>query len=136
MTTDLEIDVSNRQGKVPVTVLHLKGEIDANTYGLLQSKADEAYENGSRYFLLDLSSVHYISSAGIRALHQLFTKLRADEDPDTVRKGIRDGTYKSAHLKLASPQPSVKKVLQMTGYDMVFEIFDDVEKAVNSFQEH
>lgn len=136
MTTGLEIDVSNRQGKVPVTVLHLKGEIDANTYGLIQSKADQAYDNGSRYFLLDLSSVHYISSAGIRALHQLFTKLRADEDPDAVRKGLRDGTYKSAHLKLASPQPAVKKVLQMTGYDMVFEIFDDVDKAVESFEEH
>jgi len=136
MTTGLEIDVSNRQGVVPVTVFHVKGEIDANTYGLLQSKADEAYDNGSRYFLLDLSSVHYISSAGIRALHQLFTKLRSDEDPDVVRKGLRNGTYKSAHLKLASPQPAVKKVLQMTGYDMVFEIFDDVEKAVDSFKEH
>lgn len=117
-------------------MLHLKGEIDANTYRLLQARADEAYEKGSRYFLLDLSSVHYISSAGIRSIHQLFTKLRADEDLDVVRKGLRDGTYKSAHLKLASPQPTVKKVLQMTGYDMVFDIFNDVKQAVDSFEEY
>lgn len=136
MTNGLEVEVSNKQGKVAVTVLHLKGEIDANTYRLLQARADEAYEKGSRYFLLDLSSVHYISSAGIRSIHQLFTKLRADEDLDVVRKGLRDGTYKSAHLKLASPQPAVKKVLQMTGYDMVFDIFNDVEQAVGSFEEY
>ena len=42
--------------------------------------------------------------AGLRALHQIFNKLReVNEDSvaeDEMRKGISEGSYKSPHLKL------------------------------------
>jgi hypothetical protein len=112
------------------------GDIDANTYDQLQAKAEEYYKSGTRYLLLDLSSVRYISSAGIRALHGLFTLLRTDdlqESDDAVRKGVRDGTYKSPHLKLLNPSDGVSRILTMSGYDMVLDVHKDLQEAIDSF---
>lgn len=136
MKPGLNIVTETVQGRVPVTVFHLDGEIDSDTYAQLQMQAQEAFENGTQSILLDLSRVSYISSAGIRALHYIFNLLRGNsstESDEAIRKGLRDGTYKSAHLKLLNTQPKVQQVLKSTGYDMFLETFTDQETAVNSF---
>ena len=38
----MEINVSQQQGRVPVTVFHIKGDIDAQTSGELESQAQQA----------------------------------------------------------------------------------------------
>jgi hypothetical protein len=43
------------------------------------------------------------------------------------------GTYKSSHLKLFRPPPTVLKVLQTSGFDMFLDIHSDLQKAVDSF---
>jgi anti-anti-sigma factor len=136
MSTGMSINVESMQGRVPVTVLHIKGDIDGNTYEQLQAQANEAYQSGSRHILLDLSEVPYISSAGIRALHYIFNLLRTDpakEGEDTIRQGVRDGTFKSPHLKLLNPNAGVSRVLGMSGYDMFLEIHQNLKEAINSF---
>jgi hypothetical protein len=136
MSSDFSIDVSSLQGRVPITLFYVNGDIDANTYDKLQAKAEEAFSNGTRYLLLDLSSVPYISSAGIRALHNLFNLMRSgdpDESEDAVHKGVRDGTYRSPHLKLLNPTEGVSRILSMSGYDMVLEVHKDLQEAINSF---
>ena len=136
MNPGLSIASETVQGRVPVTVFHLDGEIDSNSYEELQSQAKQAFDSGSRSLLLDLAKVGYISSAGIRALHYIFNLLRGDsasESDEAIRKGLRDGTFKSPHLKLLNPQPKVQQVLKSTGYDMVLEIYTDMKAAVNSF---
>jgi ABC-type transporter Mla MlaB component len=136
MSSDFSIDVSSLQGRVPITLLTIKGDIDANTYERLQTKAEEVFSSGTRYLLLDLSSVPYISSAGIRALHSLFNLMRSgstEDSEEAVYKGVRDGTYKSPHLKLLNPTEGVSRILSMSGYDMVLEIHKDLQEAVNSF---
>jgi hypothetical protein len=136
MNSDLSIIVKSMQGRVPVTVLHLKGDIDGKNYEQLQTKAKEAFETGARYLLLDLGEVPFLSSAGIRALQYIFTLLRTDpafESDEAIHKGIRDGTFKSPHLKLLNPNLNVSQVLRMTGYDMFLEVHRNLEEAVNSF---
>lgn len=136
MSSDFSIDVSSIQGRVPITLFKINGDIDANTYERLQAKAEEAFSNGTRYLLLDLSSVPYISSAGIRALHSLFNLMRSgstEESEEAVYKGVRDGTYKSPHLKLLNPSEGVSRILSMSGYDMVLEVYKDLQQAVDSF---
>ncbi len=99
----MEIAVSYEQGRVPVTVLHVQGEINANSYEQLQAQAQAAVEAGTRDMLLDLAEVTFISSAGLRALHYAFTLVRTDspaESDAALSKGLRDGTWRSPHLKL------------------------------------
>lgn len=136
MASDIVINESVEQARIPVTVLHVKGEINTNTFDQLQARADQAYASGTRDVLLDLTDVPYISSAGLRALHHIFTMLRAnrpEESDEAMSKGLRDGTFKSPHLKLLKPNPRVHEVLKVAGFDMYLEIFNDRKSALASF---
>jgi hypothetical protein len=50
-----------------------------------------------------------------------------------MNKGIRDGTFKSPHLKLVNPTAHVLEVLKLTGLDMFLEVHHSVSEAVASF---
>jgi anti-anti-sigma factor len=132
----LSISTEELQGRVPVTIFHLKGDLDGNTYEQLQKKADEVFQAGTRYLILDLSQVPFISSAGIRGLHYVFNLLRTDsvsESDQAISKGLRDGTFKSPHLKLLNPNQNVGNLLKVTGYDMFLEVHYNSDEAVKSF---
>ncbi len=132
----MEIIVAHQQGRVPVTVFHVKGDIDHSSYEQLQDTAQQAYTAGTRNLLLDLAEVPYVSSAGIRALTHIFNMLRADapqESDAAMRKGLRDGTFHSPHLKLLQPTPRVASVLKTMGADMLVEIHTDLQAAIASF---
>ena len=130
----MEIVVSQEQGRVPVTVLHVKGDINTETYDQLQKQAEQALQAGTRYLLLDLTEVPYVSSYGIRAISHVFTLLKdRSQDKDVVSKGLRDGTFKSPYLKLFNPTPQVLKVLTTAGIDMFLEIHMDRGRAIASF---
>ena len=136
MNSSLVINAVDAMGAAPVTVFHMRGKIDTMTYEQLQNKGDEAYRNGTRNLLLDLSEVNYVSSAGLRAIHHIFTTLREaspDESDEAISKGIRAGTYKSRHLKLLNPSRDVQVVLKAAGFDMYIEIFNNLKEAVASF---
>jgi len=136
MNAGLSIVVSHEQGRVPVTVFHLKGELNTNTADELEAQAEEAYRLGTRNLVLDLSQVSYISSAGLRAIHYIFKLLRQDtpaESESNISQGLRDGSFTSPHLKLVSPSPTVAKVLSITGYDMFLQVYPSVAEALASF---
>jgi hypothetical protein len=132
----MEIEVSQQQGRVPVTVFRIKGAIISDAE--LSAKAKEAVGDGTRDLLLDLSEVPYMSSQGLRALHSIYTLLRTDapgESDQAVKTGIAAGTFKSPHLKLLGPTDKTLEVLKITGYDMFLEIFpkDKFSQAIASF---
>ncbi|NJN95317.1 MAG: STAS domain-containing protein [Anaerolineales bacterium] len=110
MSAEFQINISQQQGRVPVTIFHLQGDvIDANTYDQVEAQVQAAFESGARNLLLDLTKVRYISSAGLRALHGIFLLLRGDtsaESNQAMKKGLMDGTFKSPHLKLLNPSPA------------------------------
>lgn len=130
----MEIEVSERQGRVPVMVFHIKGEL--LTEDELEARAQEAFEAGSRNLLLDLTGVTHISSQGLRALHNIYMLFRqdtAEESDEVVKAGIAAGTFTAPHLKLLNPSQDVSKVLSMTGYDMFLQIHRNLDEAVASF---
>lgn len=134
----MEIKVSTENGRVPVTVLHVDGNIDSSTYLAFQSKADELIKDGAHYFLIDLSHAPFISSAGLRALHGLFNELRtlhpdANLSEEEIKKGIAAGTYKSPHLKLLNLSKEARTAFEMGGFDMYIETYTDRAKAIASF---
>jgi anti-anti-sigma factor len=132
----MNITTTQTAGPLPVTIFHIQGDIDAETYDELERRAREAYQTGTRRLILDLSGVDYLSSAGVRAMNGIFQLLRSAEgDSDhALYQGVRAGTYKSPHLKLVSPKPDVQSVLSTTGLDMFLEIHRELNAAVASFQ--
>jgi len=136
----MDISVSQVQGKVPVTVLKLDGQLDGQTYQDLINKGREAYKAGWRDFLIDMSDLTYISSAGLVALHSMALLVKGEELPDTEQgwSAYRSmGRSKEAglqeHMKLLNPRAEVQSVLDMVGFVSVFEVFTDLDEAVKSF---
>ena len=136
----MEITISQEQGRVAVAVIKAAGQLDGQTYQRLIDKAREAYEGGVRDILLDLSELTYISSAGLVSLHTIALMTRGEAVPNpeqgwSTLKSMdksRDGGVQK-HVKLLNPRPEVLNVLEMVGFKDFFEIFDDQQKAVESF---
>ncbi len=136
----MDISVSQAQGRIPVAVLKLEGELDGQNYQELIVKAQEVYKTGSRDILLDLADLTYISSAGLVALHSVALLLRGEELPDTEggwsayrSMGRSSEAGVQRHIKLLNPREEVKSVLEMVGFERVFEVFTDLDQAVQSF---
>jgi anti-anti-sigma factor len=134
----MEIKVSKESARVPVTVLHVDGNIDSSTYDKFQATAKQLIDEGARYILVDLSHVPFVSSAGLRALHAIFNELRsrhpeANLTDEQMRKGISAGTYKSPHLKLLNLSPETRTAFETSGFDMYIETYTDMKTAVASF---
>jgi ABC-type transporter Mla MlaB component len=130
----MEILVSQEQGRVPVTVFKVMGNIDSATYQQLEAQARQAFEGGMKNLLLDLSEAPYVSSAGIRALNDMILMLKTSAESDeAMNKGIADGSFKSPHVKLLKPNRNVAEVLRLAGMDMLVEVHEDYQEAIASF---
>jgi anti-anti-sigma regulatory factor len=136
----MDITVSKEQGRVPVTVLSVAGQLDGQTYQQLIDRAREEYEAGGHNMVLDLGDLTYISSAGLVSLHTIALLLRGEPMPDlehgwnqlrSMAKAKDEGVQKN--LKLLNPRPEVSSVLDMVGFSAFFETFTDRKKAVESF---
>ena len=135
----MEINVSKEQGKVPVNVLQIKGDLDASSYLDLVKAAQELYDAGANNLLLDLTDLAFISSAGLASLH-IVTKMFRGEKSNTEDGW---GTFKEIDrdrdsgmqnfVKLYNPSSDVDSVLDTVGFKQFFEVFTDMEAAVNSF---
>ncbi|WKZ49096.1 MAG: STAS domain-containing protein [Anaerolineales bacterium] len=134
----METKTFTENGRVPVTVIHVDGNIDSGTFEKFLSQANELIKNGARHILVDLTHVKFVSSAGLRAFHDVFNQLRSldtesklsDED---MKKAINDGTYKSPHLKLLNLSPEARVAFETAGFDMFIETHADMKTAVASF---
>jgi len=132
----MDIAVTKEQGRVEVTVFHLKGELDAVFAEQLRQQGRAAIASGAHHLLIDLGGVPYIASAGLRAFQELFNLLREGSAGPTeaeLQQGLRDGSYKSPHLKLLSPTRHAMEALSTAGFDMFLEIHRNLRDAVASF---
>lgn len=134
----MDIQTSTENRRVPVTVMHVNGNIDALSYEEFQAKADELIAGGTKYLLIDLSNSPFISSAGLRALHHIFNELRArdtdnSKSEEEIHRGISSGTYKSPNLKLLKLSKESKTAFELSGFDMFIDTFDDEQTALASF---
>jgi anti-anti-sigma regulatory factor len=136
----MQINISNENGNVPVTVIQVNGQLDGQTYQTLIASAQEVLNGGSKNILLDMSELTFISSAGLVSLHVIALLLRGESLPDmehgwsalkSVNKSRESGMQQ--HVKLLNPRPEVVNVLDMVGFSSLFEIFTDRQKALESF---
>ena len=124
----------------PVTLFRLQGDLDGSNYLDLIGKAKDAYQDGAKHLLLDLSEVPYMSSAGLVALHSAVQLLRGNQPPDptagwsTLKSiALEQSTSAQQLVKLLNPQPRVTRTLEMSGMNIFFEIYTDEAAALASF---
>jgi len=122
MKSDLRISSEQMQVDVPVTVLHLRGWLDAQSEGQLLESARTSYDGGARYLLIDMSELDTLTSAGMRALQKCFQIFTPKEDQ-----------FKVAHLKLCNAPPQIYNVLGITGFLQNIPMYESMEAALQSF---
>jgi anti-anti-sigma factor len=130
--SELSITTSQVQGEAPVTILHLNGHLHGDTEKQLIDRARQAFEDGSTHILLDLSGVEVLTSAGLRAIHNIFNLLTPQSDLAIIHQHGEE-PYKSPYLKLVSPKPDVYYILNIAGFLQNILIYNNMEDALNSF---
>jgi anti-anti-sigma factor len=136
----MDITVEQQQGRVPVTIMKLNGNLDGSNYQEVIAKGKELYTAGARYLLIDMSGVPFMGSAGLVALHNLALLMQEKQVPESedgwsalhAASSAAEGG-KQNNVKILSPQPSVDRGLERTGMKQFFDIHTDLEAAVSSF---
>jgi len=124
MDVTLKITEEQVQGNVPVTVLHLKGWLDAQSEEQLLAAAQNAYNAGTRHLLVNLAEIDTLTSAGMRALQKVY-KIYTPEGEH----------FQVSHVKLCSAPPQVYHVLGITGFLQNIPNYESQKDAIDSFKE-
>src|SRR5512140_3035881 len=110
---DLDLQEDGR-----VTVLTLKGDLgigDSET--LFKRTVSRLLEEGKVHLLIDCTGLRFVDSTGLGALVRALTTSQ----------------HEGGQAKLLGVGPHMRKLLEMTKLDSVFEMFDSREQAVSSF---
>jgi anti-sigma B factor antagonist len=101
-----------------VEVVQINGRIELGEgSAAVRDVVRDLLAKGRKKILLNLADVDYIDSAGLGSLVSAFTSVRND----------------GGELKLVYLTRKVQDLLQMTRLYTVFEILDDEEAAIKSF---
>src|SRR5690606_21482874 len=112
------VKISETQGRTPVTIFQLQDRINLGNFAELEEAAKEAYNNGTRDMVMDLSQTVSLTSIGIRAIVIIHKMLATDG---------------GKHLKIANPMPYIREMLDIAGVTQYIEVYDSVEEAVAAF---
>ena len=128
------------QAQVAVAILRVSGDIDGSNYRDVIGRAQELYQEGSRYLLIDLGNVPFMSSSGLVALHQI-ALLFGGKEPPNVENGwqalravgfAKEGGMQG-RVRLLNPGPSVAEILEQTGLLSFFPVHDNQAAALAAF---
>lgn len=112
------VKISQAQGRIPVTIFQLQDRVNLGNFAELEEAAQEAYNNGMRDMVMDLSQTVSLTSIGIRAIVIIHKILASDG---------------GKHLKIANPMPYIREMLDISGVTQYIEVYNTVDEAVASF---
>lgn len=107
---------TREEGRVTIVTVHgdlVIGEPEST----FKKTVTRLLEEGNVNLLVDLERVGFLDSSGLGALVRALTNSQKE----------------GGQTKLLRPGPQVRKLLEMTKLDSVFELHDDLEQAVSSF---
>ncbi|PRX99614.1 STAS domain-containing protein [Allonocardiopsis opalescens] len=109
MVPDVELKVSS-QYRADHALVTVNGEIDLYTAPQLNRELADAI-SGSPHLVVDLAQVDFCDSTGMNVLLAAMKRSRE-----------RGGSF-----VLLAPRPAVRKILQVTGLDGVFSVYDSLD---------
>jgi anti-sigma B factor antagonist len=100
-----------------IAILTLKGRLTLGESNLVRERVTQLAAAGKYKVVADISGVDYIDSTGLGILVICFTSLKKQ----------------GGALKLVNPNKRNVELLLLTKLHTVFEVFNEVQDAVNSF---
>ncbi|MHC1739122.1 MAG: STAS domain-containing protein [Ignavibacteriaceae bacterium] len=101
-----------------VSVLEVKGYIDAHTAPQLEGAINDLITKNMYRIVVDFDGLKYISSAGLGVFMAFIETVRSNE----------------GDIKLAAMQPNVFNIFDLLGFPLLYEITDSVDEAVSKFK--
>jgi anti-sigma B factor antagonist len=103
---------------IPIAVVAPTGRVDAVTAPLLRARCDALLADGTTRLVIDLSDVEFLDSAGLAAMVGALKRARAA----------------GGDVRLVAPEtPAVRRILELTRFDRVFDLAPDADTAVARF---
>ena len=99
-----------------IQVITISGRIDLISANDLEIFLNNAIGNNSR-MIFDLSETEYISSSGLRVFLATLKILNK----------------KNGEMRLASLQPVIRNILDISGLSNIFSIYHNLKEAMDSF---
>jgi anti-anti-sigma factor len=136
----LTIDVDHQGGTPSITVVALDGELDASNYERVIEVVREAYANGARGLVIDMSKLTFMASSGLFALHSALRIMRGETPPDpemgwsALHQVAQDHASAAATVRLAAPQEAIARVLERTGMAALFGVDASRDDATAALQ--
>lgn len=100
-----------------VRLIEVVGRLDGDSSPEMGRSLDQIIDQGHHKLVLDLGSVDYISSAGLREIVRVFKRVQQD----------------SGDLRIANPSDPVMAVMELAGLDSMLQIYQTRTAAINSF---
>lgn len=97
--------------------LRLVGELDIGTAARLRDSLGWATAEGVRSIVVDLSELEFVDSSGLQEL-VVALKRQRERDGDVV---------------LRAPNPRIRRVLEIVGFDKVFTILEADDRPLRPF---
>ncbi len=113
---DVDLDVRIDRPAADRAVLSVRGEIDSLTTPQLEPALTALLDGPERRLVVDLSEVSFLASSGLAAL--IRAAQRAEE------RGVR--------LRLVVANRAVRRPLEVTGSDQLFDLFDDLPGSLDA----
>ena len=104
-------------------ILSISGRMQAPEAAKLQERINQLFAEGRFRLVLDLGSLEYISSPGLRVLIEARKRAREWKLSDFDRGDVR----------IVNLPARIKEVFDLTGFTSLFQIYDDLVEAVGSF---
>jgi len=107
-----------RKDKEDLSVLYLKGYLDAHTAPDFEQALDELVKEDRVRIIVNLADLSYISSAGLGVFMGFIEDIRS----------------KKGDIKLAEPTDKVFRVFDLLGFQVLYEIFEKEEEAIEKYR--
>ena len=110
----MEITVTEEEKSA--IVVSITGRLDAQTAGEFMKNMAEPIDRVENHLIINFDALEYISSAGLRVVLATAKKLEA----------------KKANVMIVGLKDTVESVFKISGFHMLFKIFDTVETALEN----
>jgi len=107
----------SRKDNDTVSILYIKGYLDAHTAPELEKALQTLVDEKSYNVIVNFKDLNYISSAGLGVFMGFIEDIR-NHDGD---------------IKLTNMNPKIYRVFDLLGFPSLYEIFDDEAEAVARF---
>lgn len=138
----LDTTIAQVEGRVPITVVTLDGELDASNFESVIERVNELYLAGTRHLLIDLTNLRFLASSGLVALYSAVQLMHGEPPPDldsgwgafhSMDLDAAGGGIGQTEVQLCGAQPAVARVLDRTGLAQLFPMHPDRDTAVAAF---